>query len=396
MSIASEAQDRKRETFALNSRSENEHTNATAQLGTGHRSDAVEQQPHKRPSWFERLGYQLPPLERDDRKALLERVEAGAHGGIDYHVMMVLSSGLASLGLLEDSTAVVIGAMLVAPLMGPLIGAGLALAQGNLALYRKSVGVALLGLLSGFAVSVVMGLLNPGFEPSLEVEARGNPDILDLGVAVLSGFVAAYALGRPGLANTLAGVAIAAALVPPLCVVGIGLTNDQPVVAANSAILLLTNVVAIILSAAGAFSLLGIRGKRIESGARSWARTAFLVLIMLAVILLLPLLSNVVETKRRGQNKPLTYPVAAHVQEAVEAYLESLPGVSLITIARVSVEPASAVSILLATSGKLPVGLKKELERLVWDVRGGKPTVRIVALQEVNEEEEVTESLGRP
>ena len=117
---------------------------------------------------------------------------------------------------------------------------------------------------------------------------------------------------------------------------------------------------------------------------------------MLAVILLLPLLSNVVETKRRGQNKPLTYPVAAHVQEAVEAYLESLPGVSLITIARVSVEPASAVSILLATSGKLPVGLKKELERLVWDVRGGKPTVRIVALQEVNEEEEVTDSLGRP
>ena len=98
-------------------------------------------------------------------------------------------------------------------------------------------------------------LLNPGFEPSLEVEARGNPDILDLGVAVLSGVVAAYALGRPGLANTLAGVAIAAALVPPLCVVGIGLTNDQPAVAANSAVLLLTNLVAIILSAAGAFGL---------------------------------------------------------------------------------------------------------------------------------------------
>jgi len=350
------------------------------------------QRPHRRLRWLERMGYQLPTLERDDRKALLEQVELGAHGGVDYLVMMVLSSGLASLGLLEDSTAVVIGAMLVAPLMGPLIGAGLALAQGNLVLYRNSIGVALQGLLIGFAMSLVMGLLNPGFETSLEIEARGSPDILDLGVAVLSGFVAAYALGRPGLANTLAGVAIAAALVPPLCVVGIGLTNDQPFVAANSAILLLTNLVAIILSAAGAFWLLGIRGvDKTKGGTKSWARSTFLILIMLSVILLLPLLSNVAEQKRRGQNKPLTYPVAAHVQEAVEAYLDSVPDVTLITIARVSVEPKSAVGILLVTPGKLPVGIKDELTRLVHEVRGGNPMVRIVVLREVLEEESTTE-----
>ena len=154
----------------------------------------TEQEPEK-PRWLGRLGYQLPAMDREHRKALLARVEGGASGGSDFHVMMALSSGLASLGLLEDSTAVVIGAMLVAPLMGPLIGAGLALAQGNLLLYRKSIGVGLLGLLVGFAVSLVMGLLNPGFEPSLEVEARGNPDVLDLGVAVLSGFVAVWVAG---------------------------------------------------------------------------------------------------------------------------------------------------------------------------------------------------------
>lgn len=341
----------------------------------------------QRPRWLERMGYHLPRLERADRKTLLEQVEAGAHGGIDFLVMMVLSSGLASLGLLEDSTAVVIGAMLVAPLMGPLIGAGLALTQGNLVLYRNSIGVALLGLFVGFAVSVVIGFLNPGFEPSLEIEARGNPDILDLGVAVLSGFVAAYALGRPGLANTLAGVAIAAALVPPLCVVGIGLTNDQPIVALNSAILLLTNLVAIILSAAAAFSMLGVGvTEKTTDKPKSWKRTAFLTLVMVSVILLLPLLSNVAEQKRRGQNKPLTYPVAAHVQEEVEAYLETVPGVTLITIARVSVEPTSAVNILLATHGTLPVGIKNELTTLVRQVRGGNPTVRILALQEVLEE----------
>lgn len=343
--------------------------------------------PQEKPRWFDRLGYVFPKLERHDRKAVLGRVEAGAQGGTDYLVMMVLSSGLASLGLLEDSTAVVIGAMLVAPLMGPLIGAGLALAQGNLILYRKSIGVALLGILVGFAVSVIVGFLNPGFESTLEVEARGSPDILDLGVAILSGFVAAYALGRTGLANTLAGVAIAAALVPPLCVVGIGLTNDQPVVAVNSAILLLTNLVAIILSAAFTFNLLGIRGEKIKSDTNSWARKSFLILLMVAVILLLPLLTNVVEQKRRGQNKPLTYPVAAHVQLDVEAYLDTIPGVTLVTIARVSVEPTSAVSILLASDGKLPVGIKSRLTSLVQEARGGTTTVRIIALHEVHEDQ---------
>ena len=296
-------------------------------------------QPHNSPRWFERMGWSFPTLGRDDRKALIERIEAGALGGIDFHVMMILASGLASLGLLEDSTAVVIGAMLVAPLMGPLIGAGLALTQGNLVLFRKSIGVALLGLLTGFAVSLAIGMLNPGFEPSLEIEARGNPDILDLGIAILSGFVAAYAFGRPGVANTLAGVAIAAALVPPLCVVGIGLTNGRPLVAANSAILLSTNLVAIILSAAVAFAMLGIRGERGKSQIPGWVKRSFLFLVMAALILLLPLLLNVEKKKRLGQSRPLTYPVSAHLQEAVEAYAESVPDMHLITIARSGVDP---------------------------------------------------------
>ena len=328
----------------------------------------------------------MPTMERDERKALLEGAESGATGGVDFHVMMLLSSGLASLGLLEDSTTVVIGAMLVAPLMGPLIGAGFGLAQGNLLLYRSSIGVAFTGLLVGFSVSVAIGLLNPGFEPSLEVEARGSPDILDLGIAILSGIVAAYALGRSEVANTLAGVAIAAALVPPLCVVGIGLTNDQPSVAMNSAILLLTNLVAIILAAASAFTLLGIRGSGTEAGILPWVQRTFLVLLMLTVILLLPLTSNVVEQKRLGQIRPLTYPVAAHVQEAVTAYLDSIPDVTLVRMARVSVEPTSAVNILLATPAKLPAGTRDELIRIVHEVRGGDPSVRVIALREVLEE----------
>ena len=343
------------------------------------------EQKTQRPRWLERMGWSLPSLEREDRKALVQRIEAGALGGIDFQVMMVLSAGLASLGLLEDSTAVVIGAMLVAPLMGPLIGAGLGLTQANLRLFHKSLAVAVSGILIGFVVSLFVGMLNPGFEPSLEIEARGSPDILDLGIAVLSGFVAAYAFGRPGVANTLAGVAIAAALVPPLCVVGIGLTNARPGVALNSAILLLTNLVAIILSAAAAFALLGVRGERAKSPVPAWVKQALLVLVLSSVVLLLPLLLNVEKQKRLGQTRPLTYPVAAHVQEAVDEYITSTPGLRLITIARVGVEPTSNVSILLAATGTPPEGIKKDLGRLVRDVRGGKPNVRVIILREVEE-----------
>ena len=81
-----------------------------------------------------------------------------------------------------------------------------------------------------------------------------------------------------------------------------------------------------------------------------------------------------------------SFPVAAHVQEVVEAYLESVPEVSLMTIARVSVEPTSSISILLLASGEVPAGTKDDLTRLVHEVRGGDPTVRIVVLREVLEQ----------
>ena len=114
-------------------------------------------------------------------------------------------------------------------------------------LFRSALLVCGSGILIGLAASLFFGALNPGFEPSMEIEARGDPDVLDLIIAFASGMVAAYAMGRPNVSGTLAGVAIAAALLPPLAVVGIGLTNSQLLVAGFAAILFATNLVAIIL-----------------------------------------------------------------------------------------------------------------------------------------------------
>jgi uncharacterized hydrophobic protein (TIGR00271 family) len=214
----------------------------------------------------------FPPLDRESRVELLERITEGAKISKDYIMLMFLSTALASLGLLQGSTAVVIGAMLVAPLMGPLIGAGMGITQGNALLFRVSLKSVLAGIASGFVVSLLIGFLNPGFEPSLEIEARGEPDLLDLGIAFLSGFVAAYAFANTKLASSIAGVAIAAALVPPLAVVGVALTIGQPIISLNASLLLATNIVAIILGASVAFRILGLHKSIQEDNKPKWIR----------------------------------------------------------------------------------------------------------------------------
>ena len=93
----------------------------------------------------------FPTLERDERLDLVHQLEQNAQVNIDFIMMMVFSTSLASLGLLADSTAVVIGAMLVAPLMGPLIAAGHSLVQANFSLFKKSLGVTGIGLGIGLA-----------------------------------------------------------------------------------------------------------------------------------------------------------------------------------------------------------------------------------------------------
>jgi uncharacterized hydrophobic protein (TIGR00271 family) len=325
----------------------------------------------------------FPTLERSERKELVERIAIGADGGVDFTVMMLLAATLASLGLLQDSTAVVIGAMLVAPLMGPLVAAGLALAQGNFALFRSALSVSVSGILLGLGVSLFFGAMNPGFEASMEIEARGNPDVFDLGIAFASGMVAAYAMGRQNVSGTLAGVAIAAALLPPLAVVGIGLTNDELIIAGNAAILFATNLVAIILGAAMIFRLLGMHVAISEAGTSRWVRRATMSFTLLAVILAAPLLVNVLEKGRAGQARPAIYPVSADVRNAVWDYIGNHPDLELIGMARHSVEPDTGITLMVTTSGPLKSNVTDELIQVVRTARGDKDAiVRVFTLLE--------------
>lgn len=184
---------------------------------------------------------QLAPAEAFD---LRHRVIEEGSLTKGYVLMCALSAGIATLGLLQSSTAVVIGAMLISPLMSPIAALGFGFASIDGQRIRDAARVVLVGAAIGILTGVLLTWLSPIRNATPEILARTQPTLLDLGVALLSGLAGGYAtvLGKGG---TAIGVAIATALMPPLATVGYGLAVFQPAYALGAFLLFLTNLSAI-------------------------------------------------------------------------------------------------------------------------------------------------------
>ena len=189
---------------------------------------------------------------------------------VRFCVLIALSSAIAAFGLLANSSAVVIGAMLVAPLMTPIIAAAAATVTARNPRLWRALGVVALGTLLAIAVGWFVGVVAAGSVvdrsqlPS-EVEARTFPTLLDLGVAVAAGAAAGYILPRRSTAGALPGVGIAVALVPPLATVGITMHLGLGEQSWNAFLLFVTNLAAIIFAAGLALVLTGFRPSQFES-----------------------------------------------------------------------------------------------------------------------------------
>ena len=163
-----------------------------------------------------------------------------------YHFMLGMSAIIATLGLLANSVAIIIGAMIVAPLMGPIVGMGYSIATGNRKLLRRSSFTLLKGVVLTIAISWFVALLIGLEAVNTEILARSNPTLIDFGIAMAAGAAGAFANTRRSIATAMPGVAIAVALVPPLSVVGIGLSLGDFVLARGSLLLFVTNLVCIV------------------------------------------------------------------------------------------------------------------------------------------------------
>lgn len=199
-----------------------------------------------------------------------------------YWAELLFSAGIATLGLTLGSPAVIIGAMLISPLMGPILSAGLALAAGDFVLAVRSTTAVALSSVAAIAFSTALVVLLPFREMTAEIAARTQPNTLDLVIALFSGAVGALAISKSlkGVATSLPGVAIAVALMPPLCVTGYGLGVLVMVdriqglsVLRGGALLFVTNLVAITFASMLVFLALHIDADAVRIRIRSARET---------------------------------------------------------------------------------------------------------------------------
>ncbi len=275
-------------------------------------------------SWRTRIRFyfrrMLPQISLERRAEVQVQLRNNSHPEFSFYLLVILSSGIATLGLLTDSPAVIIGAMLVAPLMSPIIGLGLASLTGDTTLLRDAASSLLRGAILAIIISTVLTWIDiklPFFyfqADSLpgEVLARVRPSPLDLAIALLGGLAAAFALAMPNISAALPGVAIATALMPPLCTVGIGLATGIWSIAGGAGLLFLTNAITIAFASSLVFFVLGFT-PRLRENSRRIPRS-LQISALLTLSLLIPLTYYSVQFVRQATEDRL---ISQVVQEKV-------------------------------------------------------------------------------
>jgi uncharacterized hydrophobic protein (TIGR00271 family) len=241
----------------------------------------------------------LPDLTEDDGRAMRQAVAADGALTSGYALMCALSAGIATLGLLQSSVAVVIGAMIISPLMAPIAALGFGFASLDGHRIRDAAKVVAIGAAIGIFTSLIITWASPIRNATSEIISRTQPTLLDLAIALLSGIAGGYAIVR-NKGGTAIGVAIATALMPPLATVGYGLGTLRLDYAGGAFLLFLTNLAAIAFS----FALIARLGGAASTLSRVKMSPAYiaagtLIFLALATPLALTLLRVSHESKAR-------------------------------------------------------------------------------------------------
>jgi uncharacterized hydrophobic protein (TIGR00271 family) len=231
-----------------------------------------------------------------------------------FGVLLVLATIIATMGILGDSTATVIGAMIVAPLMTPIMAAAAALVTGQMGRAGRSLLLVAVGVIAVIGVSWLLGTLYSGvisFDSNSQILGRVSPRLIDLIAALASGAAGAFCMAREDISDSLPGVAISISLVPPLCVVGISLQAGQWDAAGGAFLLFLTNFLSILLAGGGVLALLGLSRAAMVKITGTARRNAFLVIIVSVVVVMVPLWITGTRISEDARTEGVTKAVAA-------------------------------------------------------------------------------------
>jgi uncharacterized hydrophobic protein (TIGR00271 family) len=201
-------------------------------------------------------------LESEDRKNAVQRIIEESSPFKSFFAMVVLATALATLGLLVDNIPVIIGAMLVAPILSPILAIGMGIVLIDWKIINRSLFAMLKATLIAVATSTLIALLTQWEIAQYEFVYLLKPNVIFVYIAFISGLAAAYAWGHPRLGEALPGVAISVTLIPPLAGIGVGIAHLDWGIISGTFMLLLINFVCIILTSVIIFQLAGFYRER--------------------------------------------------------------------------------------------------------------------------------------
>jgi uncharacterized hydrophobic protein (TIGR00271 family) len=327
-----------------------------------------------------------PNLTESEKVEVYRESRRSARTTRDFFTMIALSTAIATFGLMLNAPAVIIGAMLIAPLMNAIIAMGLGIVQGDARLLSLGAKTTLAGVGATLLVSFLLELIIPFDTLTPEMIARSAPNLLDLGVALAAGAAGSYALGRKNVSSSLPGVAIAVALIPPLATTGMALALAEWSVVLGSGLLFLTNLVGIVAMSSWVFLSMDFkpevtRRERMQLFARGWQAILFMILLItipLAVVTVRQL------QQQRTENA---------IEAALEAEFANMPGMYLrnwshkeedgILDLELEVEASEAVPFYQSIA--LQERLARRLDRTVALTLKVIPTIRLDPQQPPNE-----------
>lgn len=314
-------------------------------------------------------------LDRVADKLYFDRGDGrGRDAYVRFGVLLVLSVIIATGGVLADSTATVIGAMIVAPLMTPIMATALAVTTGDGRQMSRSMATVVVGIGVAVGLSYVMTELTPGLVDTAsngQITGRISPSLTDLIVALATGAVGAFAVSRENVADALPGVAIAISLVPPLAVVGVCLASSEFDPAFGAFLLFSTNVVSILLAGGVVFAVLGYAGVAFEDADRLARRRGAMAVAVGVIIVVAPLAGTSVKVAHDSL-------LLHRAHDEADAWVRG----SRYRVAEVSAESRN-VSVIIAGSGRPPAveDLLTAIEERAGDID---LTVRIVPAEEIS------------
>ena len=296
------------------------------------------------------LGFDPGYLDEFEAKVFIEGAQTRRRL-VNFFVLLLLATVIANYGVLSNSIATVIGAMIVAPLMGPIMATTAAVVMGSAPRAWRSLVLVIIGVLCVIVFSALLTLVVPditiSFTNNGEIASRISPGIYALLTALGAGAAGAFIISRAEIADSMGGVAIAISLVPPLCVVGISISQGEWAAAGGALLLFLTNFFAILLAGGVVFMLIGL-GRIVKDETQARLRRRSFVLIVLGTVLVaIPLtltaFRTVVDTISR--NKATTV-----VQEWLQGTSDRIVAVSvngqLVTVTVEGVDQLKSVNEL--------------------------------------------------